>query len=203
MNPKIGTRQDEPKPRGQKPLCRRINPDDLQRTLDLIASGRCMSEAAFAQIGVCRESLNHALTRGRDVARRVEAGEAVRSDDRDCLEFYLKVNRARGSLRQRLHERAVGIVDVSPAGAPVFDPNAESTNAMKILNLLDPELRAPTYDPQELEAIRAAAQARTGGQPPDAPEPPPTDPTPAQAEAYLRREADRLGFTLTPKPADE
>lgn len=155
-----------------------------------------MSEAAFAQIGVCRESLNHALTRGRDVARRVEAGEAIRSDDRDCLDFYIKVNRARGSLRQRLHERAIGIVDVSPAGAPVFDPEAESTNAMKILNLLDPELRAPAYDTQELEAIRHLEAAKRG-------DPPEIEETPDETRARLAREAAALGLTLTAPPTEE
>ena len=85
-------------------------------------------------------------------------------------------------MERRLHaacrSRALGI-------GPKGGDKRESNGALQILRLT-------------CDAYRPA--------PPDLTDPedtPPTDPTPAQAEAYLRREADRLGFTLTPKPAEE
>jgi len=161
-----------------------------------------MSEAAFAQIGVTREALNRALMWGRDLARRLEEGERLTRDEIGGHEFYVRVAMARGGLRESLYSQVRGVVG-EDNGRPITDPKAESAGALKVLVLIDPELRAPAYDPQELEAIQAAARARSGAQTPDPPAAPPTDPTPAQAEAYLRREADRLGFTLTPKPAEE
>lgn len=194
-----GEAKRELKPRGQKPLYKRIKPDDLAFALALIASGRCMSEAAFSQINVSREALNHALLRGRVVARKLEEGDPLVGDDLGCHAFYLQVMQARGKLRQRLHEQARGIVNAD--GDPVINPDAESTNALKLLLLTDPELRAPAFDPDELVNLRAAEAAKRGD-PPEVDETPEeaAPATPAQMEAYLRREAARLGMVLVPAP---
>lgn len=180
---------------GVKPLWRRIRAKDLEQTLELIRTGRCMSEAAFAQIGVSRQALNRALMWGAALAQRIEDGEVLDADEVGGHRFYLSVVAARGGLKQRLYAQARGIVGVGSDGEAITDPEAESVNARQILTLIDPELRAPAYDAQELEAIRHLEAAKRG-------DPPEVEETPEETRARLDREAAALGLTLAAPPTD-
>lgn len=181
---------------GTKPLYKRIAPDALDRILQKIRTGQCMSEAAFAQEGISRESLNRALAWGKDLARRLEDGARLTPDEVGGHKFYLRVIEARGGLQESLYRQARGIVGVGSDGQIKTSVKAESMTACKILALIAPELRAPAYDPQELEAIRHLEAAKRG-------DPPEIEETPDETRARLAREAAALGLTLTAPPTEE
>ena len=82
--------------------------------------------------------------------------------------------KAQGGRQRALTLRALGI-------GPKGGSPKESINAMKILSLTCAEYREP---PAPVPV-------------PDEKPPTPAAPTPEQTEAYLRREAARLGYRLT------
>lgn len=161
------------------PLYMVVTPEQMDRICAEIGSGLLTASGAIKRhLGVTRKTMHRAIRAGEAAADKAARGERLDKREERALWFVSCLTRAGAQREMSLTSRALGI-------GPKGGDKRESNGALQILRLTCDAYRP---DPPDLT------------DPEDAP---PTDPTPAQAEAYLRREADRLGFTLTPKAADE
>lgn len=179
------------------PLPLTIDPAALQRALTAISEGRQALGDAFAAEGILRVSVQRALANGREIGERLVDGGKITAKERIILDFYIAVEQARAQQNLNLRRAALGVVNDS--GPITCDPEVECGHAFKILLLTCRELRTPMRDPDELAAIAAHAAAERGTQQADSAAPVNADPTPAQREAWLRKEAAALGLTIAPK----
>lgn len=181
---------------GRPILPRRIPAATLDSVLLAISEGWQTTEDAFMEVGISRFAVQYALRDGRAADDKWESGSALTAAENELRGFYLKVEAARAKQNAVLRRLAFGSPKVS--GDIYADPKSESPAALKVYLLTCRALRTPFRDPDELAAMAAHAKAG-GGTPEEPPKPPtPAAPTPEQNEAYLRREAARLGYTLTP-----
>ena len=161
--------------RYRQPIYVRISEDDLTAFCAEIAAGINTVGGAAARLGVDSSTIRRTMQAGAAAAARVIAGETLCKEEQRALWFYDSVLKAQGSRQRALTLRALGI-------GPKGGSNKESRAALEILRLTCAEYREP---PPPLPV-------------PDEKPPAPAAPTPEQTEAYLRREAARLGFALTP-----
>jgi hypothetical protein len=159
--------------RYRQPIYVRISEADLAALCAEISAGINTLGGAAARLGVDRSTILRAMQAGAAAAARAIAGGTLCKEEQRALWFYDSVLKAQGGRQRALTLRALGI---GPKGG---NPK-ESMNAMKILALTCAEYREPTPLPV-----------------PDEKPPDPAAPTPEQTEAYLRREAARLGYRLT------
>ena len=177
-------------------LPRRIPAATLDSILTLISEGWQTTEDAFMEFGISRYAVQYALRDGRAADDKWESGSALTAAENELRGFYMKVEAARSKQNAVLRRLAFGAVKAP--GDVVGDPRAESPAALKVYLLTCRALRTPFRDPDELAAVAAYTKAEGGDtEPPPTPAAPVT-PTREQSEAYLRREAARLGFTLAP-----
>ena len=155
-----------------KPIYTRVSEADLANLCAEIAAGINTLGGAAARLGVDRSTIYRTMQAGAAAAARAIAGESLCKEEQRALWFYDSVLKAQGGRQRALTLRALGI-------GPKGGSPKESINAMKILALTCAEYREQDYAPAEEAA------------------PAPTAPTPEQSEAYLRREAARLGYRLT------
>jgi hypothetical protein len=159
-----------------RPIYMRISESDLSALCAEIAAGINTLGGAAALIGVDRGTIRRTMLTGAEAAIRAASGAVLCKQEQRALWFYDSVLCAQGGRERALTMRALG---VGSAGG------RESTNAMKILTLTCREYRheaAPAAEAAEAEAAEAEAAEAA--------------PTPEQTEAYLRREAARLGYRL-------
>ena len=167
------------------PLWDRMTPAEVDKVATLISSGVVTVEDAF---------LSTHPTSTAAIWRALAAG---REKEKRGLEFYRKIQQAQARSRMWLQRAALGVEVIG--GKVVRNVKTESQNAMKILALTSPSLRTPMRDPDELAAIAAHAAAERGTPQTDGAAPVNADPTPAQREAWLRKEAAALGLIIAPK----
>ena len=158
--------------RYHKPIYLRITEDEMAAFCAEIGAGINTLGGAAARLGVDASTIWRAMQTGAAAARKVASGGTLCKEEQRALWFYDSVLKAQGGRQRALTLRALGI-------GPKGGSPKESLNAMKILALTCAEYRAPQ---QEVEEAPVA----------------PATPTREQSEAYLRREAARLGFALTP-----
>jgi hypothetical protein len=160
--------------RYRQPIYVRISEDDLTTFCAEISAGINTVGGAAARLGVDGSTIRRTMQAGAAAAARVIAGETLCKEEQRALWFYDSVLKAQGGRQRALTLRALGI-------GPKGGSPKESINAMKILALTCAEYREPS---PSLPV-------------PDEKPPAPVEPTPEQTEAYLRREAARLGYRLT------
>ena len=161
--------------RYHKPIYLRITEDEMAAFCAEIGAGINTLGGAAARLGVDASTIWRAMQTGAAAARKVASGGTLCKEEQRALWFYDSVLKAQGGRQRALTLRALGI-------GPKGGSPKESLNAMKILALTCAEYREASQ-PVPVETP---------------PPPPPAAPTPEQTEAYLRREAARLGFALTP-----
>lgn len=161
-----------------KPIYMRISESDLSALCAEIEGGTNTLTGAAAVIGVDRGTIRRTMLTGAEAAIRAGAGAVLCKEEQRALWFYDSVLKAQGGRERALTMRALG---VGVAGG------RESFNAMKILTLTCREYR---HEAAEAEAAEAAEAAPAEAEAAEA------APTPEQTEAYLRREAARLGYRL-------
>lgn len=161
--------------RYRQPIYVRISEDDLTAFCAEISAGINTVGGAAARLGVDSSTIRRTMQAGAAAAARVIAGETLCKEEQRALWFYDSVLKAQGGRQRALTLRALGI-------GPKGGSNKESRAALEILRLTCAEYREP---PAPVPV-------------PDEKPPTPAAPTPEQTEAYLRREAARLGFALTP-----
>ncbi|MBU6364815.1 MAG: hypothetical protein KJT01_01260 [Gemmatimonadetes bacterium] len=163
----------------QVPIYMVVTVEQMEAICKEIGSGLLTASGAIKRhLGVTRKTMHRAIRAGEAAADKAARGERLDKREERALWFVSCLTRAGAQREMSLTSRALGI-------GPKGGDKRESNGALQILRLTCDAYRP---DPPDLT------------DPEDAP---PTDPTPAQAEAWIRREADRLGFTLTPKPAEE
>ena len=179
------------------PLWDRMTAAEVDKVATLISSGVVTVEDAFLSVyPTSTAAIWRTLAAGREISTRQEdGGRALTEKERRGWEFHKKIQQAQARGRMWLQRAALG-VEVT-GGKIVRNVRTESPNAMKILALNSPSLRTPHRDPEELASIAAHAAAERGESSQDDKPAAITAPTPEQSEAYLRREAARLGYRLT------
>jgi hypothetical protein len=185
---------------GRPILPRRISAETLDSVLAAISEGKQTTEDAFMEVGVSRFAVQYALRDGRAADEKWEGGAALTAAENELRGFYLKVEAARAKQNAVLRRLAFGAP--KEAGDIMANPETESAAALKVYLLTCRALRTPFRDPDELAAI--AAHARAGGGASDAPPAPVSaEPTRAQREAWVRREAAALGLALAEPPGSD
>ena len=180
------------------PLWDRMTPEQVDEAATLISGGIPVEDAFLGIYPTSTAAIWRALAAGREFsARQEDGGKALTEKDRRGMEFYRKIQQAQARGRMWLYRAAVGIEVVG--GDVVRSVKTESPNAMKILMLNSPSLRTPWRDPDELAAIAAHAAAAAGKPTEEPPVEATPQPTEAQREAWLRKEAAALGLTIAPK----
>ena len=181
------------------PLWDRMTPAEVDKVATLISSGVVTVEDAFlATHPTSTAAIWRALAAGREISTRQEDGGKLTEKERRGLEFYRKIQQAQARRTMWLMRAGLGVEIVG--GKVIRNVKTESPNAMKILLLTCRELRTPViHDPDELAAIAARAAAERGTPQADSAAPVNADPTPAQREAWLRKEAAALGLIIAPK----
>ncbi|NBV62706.1 MAG: hypothetical protein EBR73_16900, partial [Rhodobacteraceae bacterium] len=178
----------------------RISAETLDSVLAAISEGKQTTEDAFMEVGISRFAVQYALRDGRAADEKWEGGSALTAAENELRGFYLKVEAARAKQNAVLRRLAFGAP--KEAGDIIANPETESAAALKVYLLTCRALRTPFRDPDELAAI--AAHARAGGGASDAPPAPVSaEPTRAQREAWVRREAAALGLALTEPPGSD
>lgn len=181
------------------PLWDRMTAAEVDKVATLISSGVVTVEDAFLSTHpTSTAAIWRALAAGREISTRQEdGGKGLTEKEKRGLEFYRKIQQAQARSRMWLQRAALGVEVIG--GKVVRNVKTESQNAMKILALTSPSLRTPMRDPDELTAIAAHAAAERGTPQTDSAAPVNADPTPAQREAWLRKEAAALGLVIAPK----
>jgi hypothetical protein len=159
------------------PLYERISVEALDGMCNEIGTGMNTLTGAASRLGVARWAIWSNMKAGEAAAKKAVAGDVLSPKEKRALWFFTKMIEATGKRELALTSRALG---VGPKGGS----NKENRAALEILRLTCYRDLEPPPEP-----VNAPEQS--------------VEPTRAQREAWVRREAAALGLALTEPPGSD